>query len=153
MSSIVLGESTLESLTPSVMHLYRTQYRVLEQGNRYVPFKSTRTEKWIFLIFKRIGFWVVIGGGITGIKIFEGEKKKEKKTTSLVSKNQIRTRSNFCKWNWNWNSFFWRTKPRTDFLVSLMCEIKDELILIILIYFLEPNLKVLHKSPIPQLLS
>jgi hypothetical protein len=38
-------------------------------------------------------------------------------------------------------------------LVSLMCEIKDELILIILIYFLEPNLKVLHKSPIPQLLS
>jgi hypothetical protein len=65
MSSMVLGDSTQESLTPSVMHLYRTQHIVLEQGNRYVPFK------WFFLIFKRTGLWVLIGGGITGIKIFE----------------------------------------------------------------------------------
>jgi len=29
-----------------------------------------------FLIFKRIGLWVLIGGGITGIKIFEKKFKK-----------------------------------------------------------------------------
>jgi len=66
-------------------------------------------------------------------------RKTKKKTMVWLVRTRLELGSIFANETETGIHSFEEPKPNTHFLDLFMCEIKDELILIIIIYFLEPN--------------